>query len=123
MGHPVVIRLVLLNGSVNTEGQLQMEIGGNGLLCALNHPLDDGGAGVLQQVLGIVLDVTFAPDLGIKGYDDQSPPDTGIHGTHLRKMVGIQHEGVRRTKFERVAVLFFCRNLIRRAELLHDGGG
>ena len=52
MGHPVVIRLVLLNGSVNTEGQLQMEIGGNGLLCPLKHPLDDGGARVLQQVLG-----------------------------------------------------------------------
>ena len=70
MGHPVVIRLVLLNSGMDAERQLQMKIGSNGFLCALDHPLDDCRSGVFQQILGVILDVTLAADFGVKGNYD-----------------------------------------------------
>ena len=76
---------------------------------------------MIQKVLGVVLDVGLATDLGIKGNDNQATPDAGIHSADARQMVRIQYQRMRRAELERVAVLFFGRDFICGAELLHDG--
>ena len=66
----------------------------DGLLGTLYDPAHNIRAGVLEQVIRVILDVAAAFDLCLKRDDNQSAPGTFIGGTDLWKMVCVQHNGM-----------------------------
>ena len=76
--------------------------------------------GVFYKIIRIVLPVMFPGNLCIEGDHNQPSPDAGIHRTHLRQMVGVQHKGMARREGKRVLILFLRKNLIRGTELFDD---
>ena len=98
-----------------------MKIIRNNLLCTLNHPGENRTAGLLKQIVGIVLDIRTALDLGTKWNHDESSPGTLINCTDLWQMVGIKHQRMGRNIGERVFVFLLCIDFIRGAKLLNIG--
>ena len=98
-----------------------MKIIRNNLLCTLNHPGENRTAGLLKQIVGIVLDIRTALDLCTEGNYDESSPGTLINCTDLWQVIGIKHQRMGRNIGERIFVFLLCIDFIRGAELLYIG--
>ena len=122
MPQPVIVLPIVLNGCLHDPRHLCLEMQGNRLLGALDNPLQDVAAGLLIEIIRIVLDIAVADDLGIEGNDDQSPPDPVVIGADLGKMVRVEDQRVRRCKGKGSLVFLFREDLIRRADLLDHRG-
>ena len=122
VGQPVVVFLVFLDGGLHYLGLDDFVIAGNDALCTLDNPLKDCAARHLEQEVRIVLDVSFALDLGVEGDHDEPPPGTLVNGPDPWQMVGVQHQRVGGDIGERRLVLFLRIDFIRGAELLDIGG-
>ena len=112
MPQPVIIFPVVLNGCFHDLRQIRLEMQGNRLLGSLDDPLQDVTAGLLIEIIRIILDVAVADDLCIEGNDDQSPPDAIIVGTNLRQVVRVEDQRVRRREGKRRLVLLLRKDLI-----------
>ena len=65
-------------------GKVRLEMGIDSLFRPLDNPLHDGGAGLVHEVIGVVLDVAFPCDLRIERNDDKPAPDAVIVSADLR---------------------------------------
>ena len=99
-----------------------MEVLCDDFLCAVDDPCENGLAAIFIQPVGVVLDVTLALNEGIERDDQQPAPCAGVVSSHLREMVGVQHQSVAWNEMEWVFVLLLSLNLIGAAKLLDNGG-
>ncbi|GFI30422.1 hypothetical protein IMSAGC013_01812 [Lachnospiraceae bacterium] len=121
MPKPVIVLPVFRYGILHALWKGYPEIVPYGFPRALNNPRHDIRRGVFYKIIRIVLPVMFPGNLCIEGDHNQPSPDAGIHRTHLRQMVGVQHKGMARREGKRVLILFLRKNLIRGTELFDDG--
>lgn len=82
-------------------------------LCTDHDPFQDCAAGLIEQEIGIILDVRFPFNPGIERDHDQPPPGTGVDCADLRQMVGIEHQRVAWHVAEGVFVLLFGVDFVR----------
>ena len=122
MAQPVIVLTVLLDGPLDTFWQRNLEVMLDDIRRPLNHPGEDRAASIPEKVIAVVFDVALAFDLRIKGNHDQPSPDSGVLGTHLGKVIGIEHDGMAGRIGKGIFVLFLRRHIVRGAQLLYDGG-
>ena len=122
MGQPVVLLPVLGDCCLHYRGQSDMESHVDDALGPLDHPGEDGGASILVEVLGIVLDIAAPGDPGVERHHNEPPPSACVNSAHLGQMVGVQHQRVAGDKTEWVLVLLLRIDLIGGTHLLHRGG-
>ena len=67
MSQPVVFPAICLDGFLHTYRQVDFEFGIDHAHSTLDHPFQNRAPRIGEQVIGIVLDVAFALDLGGKG--------------------------------------------------------
>ena len=77
---------------------------------------------MVNKIVGKVLDIAVALDLGTERNNDQSAPRSCIRGTHLRQVIGIQHQRMAGDKAERSFILLLRIHRVGRTELLDDAG-
>ena len=120
MSQPVVIFPIVFNRCLHDLRQFRLEVQGNGLLGSLDDPLQNVAAGLLIEIIRIVLDIAVADDLGIEGNDDQTPPDSVVVGSDLGQMVRVEDQCMGRREGEGRFIFLLREDLIRGTELLND---
>ena len=121
MSQPVIVLPVPGNGIPDHLGLINVVVLVDHTFGAFDDPGQNRTACLVIEVIGIVLDVRFSGDFSIERDNDQPTPGTGIHGTDLGQVIGIEDERMAGHIAEGVLILFLSVDFVGGAELLHIG--
>src|SRR5690606_27016787 len=118
---PITCRPVLLHRLEYAIRRGNSVSGLNESLGPFNNPGQHSTAGSFKQEVGVILDIVVSRYDGVEGYNHESSPGAFVRRTHLRQMVRVQNDSVRRDEVEWLLVLLFCPNRINGAQALNCG--